>query len=421
MEALAVLLRQAPRGLLVIRDELAGWLQGFNQYKKSGGDEAHWLELHRAGTLLVDRKTGLLKTIYVPRAGVSVTGNIQPRILQAALGRTYFENGLAARLLFAMPPRRIKQWSETDLDPALEVRVARVLDRLLSLTFHTAEDGATEPVNVALTPRARAAWVAFYNAHAEEQAEILDHDLTAAWSKLEGYAARLALLVHCIRWAADGTTASPADVDEASIAAGVELSQWFGQEARRVYSVLAETSEERAQRQLLDLIQRKGGQITVRELMRANRQFKDVVQAEEQLQQLVQRGLVRMERVGTSRQGGRPYSRFVLAPVADSILTPPLPKNPAAADIAGNSTSRGRDTGRASEQATERSCQEAAPDAARIRDQVRLWPADRRREWEERAAIMEYEGNLSRTEAERLAWEEILREDPADRERAEGP
>ena len=70
------------------------------------------------GTLLVNRKTGR-NLIYVPRAAVAVCGGTQPRTLAAALAGRYssdgsealekpsaehFANGLAARLLLAMPP-----------------------------------------------------------------------------------------------------------------------------------------------------------------------------------------------------------------------------------------------------------------------------------------------------------------------------
>lgn len=36
-------------------------------------------------------------------------------------------------------------------------------------------------------------------------------------------------------------------------------------------------------------------------------------------------------------------------------------------------------------------------------------PPDLRERWEERAALMEYDGGLSRQEAERLAWNDTLR------------
>jgi hypothetical protein len=106
--------------------------------------------------------------------------------------------------------------------------------------------------------------VQFYNAHAEEH-EALTGELSAAWSKLEGYAARLALVIHYVRWAIDDPTlATVGEIDAKSIEAGASLSRWFGNEARRVYAILGESSEQRDQRRLIELIQRKGGSVTVR-------------------------------------------------------------------------------------------------------------------------------------------------------------
>ena len=75
VEALALLLRNAPRGVLLARDELVGWIGGFDRYRQGRGADAHqFLEMHRAGRLIVDRKTGDHRTITVPRAAVSICG-----------------------------------------------------------------------------------------------------------------------------------------------------------------------------------------------------------------------------------------------------------------------------------------------------------------------------------------------------------
>jgi hypothetical protein len=58
MEALGKRLKYAPRGLLEIRDELAGWLNSFDQYRSGkGGDLPHWLSIYNATPLIVDRKS----------------------------------------------------------------------------------------------------------------------------------------------------------------------------------------------------------------------------------------------------------------------------------------------------------------------------------------------------------------------------
>lgn len=310
-EALAVLLQQNPRGLLLSKDELAGWFN-FDRYAggKGGGDAAKWLEMFGGRAMVVDRKTG--GTLYVPRAAVSIAGGIQPETLRRALGQEHRDNGLAARLLLSCPPRKPKRWTEADVNATTEAAVATLFDRLFSLTPETDDDGDERPRLVALADDGKAAWVRFYNEHANEQAE-LSGDLSAAWSKLEGYAARLALVVHLIRWAAgDATLRDPSRVDEASIAAGVVLARWFGDEARRVYAILSESDDDRETRRLVEWIERKGGTVTVRDLTRGPREYRNTERAAKALGELVASGVGRWEVDTHGPKGGRPADRFRL-------------------------------------------------------------------------------------------------------------
>ena len=276
-EALAPILLCNPRGVLLARDELAGWLGSFDRYAKAGragADSAHWLSMHNGEAMTIDRKTGIPPTIHVPSASVSITGGIQPGILARALGQEHHESGMAARVLYAMPPRKAKRWTEAEVNADTEAAVAMVFDRLFGLTPEADDDGDERARLVTLADDGKRAWVTFYNEHASEQVN-LSGDEAAAWSKLEGYAARLALVVHLTRWAADDATLrDPARVDEASIAAGVVLARWFGEEARRVYAILSESDDERETRRLVEWIDRKGGTASVRDLTRGPREYR---------------------------------------------------------------------------------------------------------------------------------------------------
>ncbi|MBX3410621.1 MAG: DUF3987 domain-containing protein [Phycisphaeraceae bacterium] len=324
-EALAALLQQNPRGLLMARDELAAWF-AFDRYSggKGGGDVAKWLEMHGGRAMVVDRKGG--GTLYVPRASVSIAGGIQPGILARALGQEYRDNGLAARILFAMPPRRAKKWSEADVDPRDEAAVAEVFGNLFALLPEPDDDGGDRPQVLTLSDDAKAAWVTFYEEHATEQAE-LSGDLSAAWSKLEGYAARLALVVHMTRWASDDpqVPTSTTPVDAQSVAAGVALSRWFGGEARRVYAALADPDGERG---ALDWIAARGGTCTVRDLTRGPREYRgDPDKAAKALAALVAEGLA--EWVHEGAHVGRPAERVRLVSrrgdTGDGDETPKIP------------------------------------------------------------------------------------------------
>jgi hypothetical protein len=293
IEKLAAILGENPRGVLVTRDEVATWFASFVRYKPKGAsDAAAWLEVHRAGTLIVDRKTGEPRTIFVRRAAVSITGGIQPGTLRRVLTTEYFENGLAARVLLAMPPRRPKKWSEVELAPEVSAAYEALIDRLWGLAgaAEPAGDGGLTPIDLPLDPAAKQAWIRFFDEHGQEQARLTG-ELAAAWSKLEGYAARLALLVHLVRAVSgDPSLAGPERIDAASIEAGVGMVRWFAQEARRVYGQLGESVEEQEYRQLIELIEVRGGTMSPRELQRSCRRHRTADEARAALDALAKAG-----------------------------------------------------------------------------------------------------------------------------------
>ncbi len=314
VEALAPLLLANPRGLLLARDELAGWIGSFDRYAggKGGADAAHWLSMHNGESIVVDRKTGIPRTIYVSQASVSVCGGIQPAILHRALGIVHRESGLAARLLLTCPPPKAKRWTEADIDPAAEAEIALLVERLYQLKTMDGDDGEPCPVVVGLTPDAKTAWKAYYNAHAQEQADLTG-ELSAAWSKLEEYAARLALVVHFARWAAgDSTLASIDVVDEDSMAAGIALATWFKGEARRVYALLGESDEDRDRRRLVEWLERRGGSATPRDVQMGCRWLRESGTAEAALEQLAKAGWGNWEPTPPG-QRGQPTRHFHLS------------------------------------------------------------------------------------------------------------
>lgn len=308
-EKLAELLGENPRGLLVARDELAGWLGGFDRYSAGkGADVAKWLKVFGGRALIIDRKGS--GTTYVPRAAVSVTGGIQPGALRRHLSLTHVENGLTARLLFAMPPRTPKQWTDAEVSDATEKAIALVFDRLYNLEPDHL-DGDDEPRLVRPSEEAKQAFAAFVNEHGREQAERVGAE-AAAWSKLEGYAARLALVVHLARWAA-GEAVDPDTIDVDDVRAALAMVRWFAREAERVYAHLDGDDVDDKRGELVELIRRKGGNVSARELVQASRRFPRVADAEAALDDLEREGGGQWHRPPIGPKGGRPARRFVLA------------------------------------------------------------------------------------------------------------
>lgn len=324
-EALAVRLEQNPRGLLLVRDELAGFFTGLNQYKGGkGSDEAAFLAMHGARTLVVDRKNLERPSIYVPLANLSVVGAIQPGILRRVLTRDRMESGMAARFLFSYPPSRAVKWTEKSVDGVVEDRLATMFDYLLSLQLVKDESNEPAPRLLPLTVDAKRLWVAFHDEHSSEQSE-LHGDLTAAWAKLTGYAARLSLVCQLAEWASGSDWQAPTGVGVEAVQSGITLARWFSDETKRIYSVLDETDEQREVRELVDYL-RQRGMITSRDLARGPRRYRHNVDlAEAELQRLVTGGL------GTwveqpSADGGRPTRAFCLNSLRTGDETPAIPE-----------------------------------------------------------------------------------------------
>ena len=342
VEALADRLAKTPRGVLVAVDELAGWFGSFNAYKSGGSDVAHWLSMHRAGALKVDRKTGDKPTLWIPNAAVSIVGGIQTKTLRRVLTPEFFDNGLAARLLLAMPPSKQKQWSEADISAPTEDAVRRLFNTLYEFRATTGTDGELIPALVELDEDAKAEFIAFFNEHANEQAELGEGELAAAWSKLEGYAARLALVVHCVRHAS-GDSVDPRKVDADSMRVGIELCRWFGGETKRIYAALACTDEDRERATLVAWIRDRGSIITVRQLSRGPARFQKPGAAEAALAELVDAGIGEWFHPPTQAKGGRPPMEFrLLLDASDASDDDKTPRRDSANGGYGTDIDKGR-------------------------------------------------------------------------------
>jgi uncharacterized protein DUF3987 len=294
VEALLSVHARSPLGLLLHRDELAGWIRGFNQYKGGKGSDAQtWTEMHQGMPCLIDRKGS--GTLSVPRAAVSIVGGVQPELLRDALCGEHLYDGVASRVLFIAPPEKPKQWSEETVSDRARQEWAGLLDELLALQQN--DDGT--PVDLPMSEKAKEVWVSYYDEHAQREAEE-EGPLRAAMSKLEATTARLALV---IQLAEDPQSV---EVCVEAMQAGILISDWFEGQARRVYQGFKETEQEQDRRVVCEWIASEGGKTTRRDLSR-NGPGRCRKRAGEVLNDLVTAGLAKL-----SRQQGRRAETYVL-------------------------------------------------------------------------------------------------------------
>ena len=304
VEGLAPVLQENPRGVLLARDELSGWLGSFDKYSSGGGgkssaDAAAWLSIYNGEPIEVTRKDSE-RDSFVSKPAVSIYGTVQPGVLNRAIGHEHRENGLLARLLLAFPPRVAKQWSDNEVSFQQEEAYALLIDKLYSLQMDTKADGTTEPAKVTLDSDSREIFKTYCNEHGQEHAGLTG-EMAAAWSKLEEIPARLALVVHCIRQVS-GESVDPWVCDAVSMNAGIVMAEWFKSETQRVYRLLGESQQNREQNQLVEWIRQRGGRIRPRDLLNGRREIETAEDAENLLTSLVKAGFGRWE-YSTNQRG----------------------------------------------------------------------------------------------------------------------
>jgi Protein of unknown function (DUF3987) len=172
-----------------------------------------------------------------------------------------------------------------------------------------------------LEPDAKEAFVAYYN-DCGGAALAADEHTEAAWGKLSGYAARLALVGQL--------TANPnaTTVTGEVMRAACDLARWFGAEAVRIYASMAETAEQRETRKLVEFIKSHGGLVSVRDVTHYYWPLKGQTdKAEQALNALVTKRLgIWLEIKPEGR--GRPTRKFQLLQASPSPKIPDLRGKP---------------------------------------------------------------------------------------------
>jgi hypothetical protein len=128
----------APKGLLIVRDELAGWIAGMNAYHAGG--RAFWVEAYGGRPYRVERKSDPAP-IIVPRLAVSVYGGTQPDRLVRLMRDA--DDGLLGRMLWVWPEPVPFRLGHRTPQAAWAIRA---LDRLRELDLQTGDPPSPIPV-----------------------------------------------------------------------------------------------------------------------------------------------------------------------------------------------------------------------------------------------------------------------------------
>jgi hypothetical protein len=288
-----------PRGLVVISDEITGWVLGMNEYKGGkGSDRQFWLSAWSGEPVKVDRKGNREEgSVIVPHPFLNVLGGIQPDMLRLLKNENSLEDGFLHRILFSYPEE--VPWSgEIGKSPSEQAEAAwkYVVDWLLKAEAERREDGTELPRLVRPTAGAELVMRHWYREHAAERsAENFSGVLAGPWSKMRSYYFRLCLVLQHLRAACGGVEPeAEIPLDENAATGAIALADYFKSHARVVYPRLGSDPEDTFAEHVLRWVHGRGGRCRPRELIGAGL-VKKASQAKLLLADLADRGLGKLK------------------------------------------------------------------------------------------------------------------------------
>ena len=76
---------------------------------------------------------------------------------------------MAARFLFAYPPKRPKKWNESYISSGLDAQMSYFFNRLYDMKYEVDQNEPPCPLVLDLMPDAKSLLIEYYNVHGEEQ------------------------------------------------------------------------------------------------------------------------------------------------------------------------------------------------------------------------------------------------------------
>lgn len=195
VEALSEVLKDNPRGIMCIQDELSGWFGAMDAYSggKSGNkDRAAWLQAYNGGFRQVDRI--MRGAVHIPNFSVCMIGGIQPDAIRKIAGQMT-DDGLMQRFMIVVGH------NAPELDRVENKAVGNAFSALIE-RLHSLMP-ADDPVKLSEAAHGvRERLMAYAGEMAEYGA--LPGGLRSHLGKWSGLFARLLLTYHAIECAADG-------------------------------------------------------------------------------------------------------------------------------------------------------------------------------------------------------------------------
>lgn len=237
-EAVHRILSENPRGLILMYDELSGWVKNFNRYN-NGSESEFWMSVFNHKVAMSDRKSSQ-SGVFIRNPFLCVIGTIQPKVLTDLAANNRNANGFMERILYVFPADQSKpKWDRTRRLPSFDIAAAwrEILSRLIGIIPTADGNGEIIPEDVPFSPYALDRLYQWQNEQTDRCNADGSDTLTSIASKLEIYAIRFSLLLALADWAC-GSEKKLIDVD--TVERAIRLAEYFRMTAAKVQGIISE-------------------------------------------------------------------------------------------------------------------------------------------------------------------------------------
>ena len=236
-EAVASALADSPRGMVLYRDELAGFIKDFNRYHL-GGEQEFWLSNWSGINLSIDRKSS--EPIRIKNPFLSIVGTIQPGVIEELAKGSKAVNGFIDRFLFCWPEGLTKpEWSEGEVNLHLVGDYEVAINRLLEQKFN--EENKAHQLELSM--EARKLLFQFFNKDNKRFCDEAENELLAGiYGKFDFHTSRLIIALHLLHWAYTDQKEISLQVEALIVGKAIEVAKYFRNQALKVYNSIHQDS-----------------------------------------------------------------------------------------------------------------------------------------------------------------------------------
>ena len=226
-----------PRGIALVVDEILALFNSVKRYSNRNNLIEDLLTAYSGQPLKAVRKSES-RPVFIKTPCINIIGSIQTNLLTEIFKADFVTNGLTDRFLFVYPKdRKISAWRRNDGNDSRPDTLSKwrvILGKVLDIPCIIEEkSNAVSPLVINMDNEAEEYFYNWYNGIIEEVNAVEDdNEVESRKMKLNGNAARLALIFQIMKWAAGEGEMRSIELD--TVKAAVRMRKVTGERRRRL-------------------------------------------------------------------------------------------------------------------------------------------------------------------------------------------